>query len=116
MGGGSRQRTHRTPWKGRAFSPLPSALHDGDWPQPHDAVHDCEGPHQAYNEERAARSNDAAFTGRAQMAKWIRFERAGKTGFGTLEGDTIAFYTGEMFAGSRPSGERLKLSEVQILT
>ena len=36
------------------------------------------------------------------MAKWIRFEQGGKTGFGTLEGDTIAVHTGDMFAGAKP--------------
>src|SRR3981081_1681090 len=50
------------------------------------------------------------------MLKWIRFEQAGKTGFGTLEGDTIAVHSGDMFAGAKPSGETLKLSSVQILT
>ena len=50
------------------------------------------------------------------MAKWIRFEQDGKTGFGTLEGDTIAVHTGDMFAGAKPSGETLKLSDVRILT
>ena len=47
------------------------------------------------------------------MAKWIRFEQDGKTGFGTLEGDTIAVHTGDLFAGAKPSGETLKLSDVQ---
>ena len=50
------------------------------------------------------------------MAKWIRFEQGGKTGFGTLEGDTIAVHTGDLFAGAKPSGQTLKLSDVQILT
>lgn len=50
------------------------------------------------------------------MAKWIRFEQNGKTGFGTLEGDTVAVHTGDMFAGAKPSGETLKLSAVQVLT
>src|SRR6267378_2533825 len=50
------------------------------------------------------------------MAKWIRFEQGGKTGFGTLEGDIIAVHTGELFASAKPSGERLKLSEVQVIT
>ena len=35
------------------------------------------------------------------MANWIRFEHNGKTGFGTLEGDTIAVHEGDMFAGPR---------------
>jgi 2-dehydropantoate 2-reductase len=50
------------------------------------------------------------------MAKWIRFEQNGKTGFGTLEGDTITVHTGDMFAGAKPSGDTLKLSDVQIST
>src|ERR1700680_4440800 len=60
--------------------------------------------------------NDAACTGRSSMAKWIRFEQGGKTGFGTLEGDTIAVHTGDLFAGAKPSGQTLNLSGVQILT
>ena len=50
------------------------------------------------------------------MAKWIRFEQGGKTGFGTLEGETIAVHEGDMFAGAKPSGESVKLSEVQVRT
>ena len=37
------------------------------------------------------------------MAKWIRFEQGGKTGFGTLEGETIAVHEGDLFAGAKPS-------------
>ena len=50
------------------------------------------------------------------MVKWIRFEQGGKTGFGTLEGDNIAVHSGDLFAGAKPSGQTLKLSEVQVLT
>jgi len=50
------------------------------------------------------------------MTKWIRFEQGGKTGIGTLEGDTIAVHTGDMFAGANPTGQTLKLSDVQVLT
>src|ERR1700674_3126247 len=50
------------------------------------------------------------------MAKWIRFEQGGKTGFGTLEGDSIAVHSGDMFAGAKPSGETLKLRDVEVLT
>jgi 2-dehydropantoate 2-reductase len=49
------------------------------------------------------------------MAKWIRFEQDGKTAFGTLEGDTIAVHTGDLFAGAKPSGQTLMLSDVHIL-
>src|SRR6202000_3151404 len=55
-------------------------------------------------------------TGRLQMAKWVRFETSGKTGFGTLEGDAIAVHSGDMFAGAKPTGETLKLSDVKLQT
>jgi ketopantoate reductase/2-keto-4-pentenoate hydratase/2-oxohepta-3-ene-1,7-dioic acid hydratase in catechol pathway len=50
------------------------------------------------------------------MAKWIRFEHGGKTGFGALEGDSIAVHSGDMFAGAKPTGETLKLSDVEVRT
>jgi 2-dehydropantoate 2-reductase len=50
------------------------------------------------------------------MAKWIRFEEGGKAGFGTLEGDTITVHQGDMFAGSKPSGQTVKLAAVELLT
>jgi 2-dehydropantoate 2-reductase len=50
------------------------------------------------------------------MAHWIRFENAGTIGFGTVEGGTIAVHSGDMFAGAKPTGEALKLSEVRIST
>src|SRR3981189_3397876 len=54
--------------------------------------------------------------GRPHMTKWIRFEQGGKIGIGTLEGDTITVHTGDVFAGAEPSGQTLKLSEVQVRT
>src|SRR6266850_6202731 len=54
--------------------------------------------------------------GRPHMTKWIRFEQGGKIGIGTLEGDTITVHTGDVFAGAKPSGQTLKLSEVQVRT
>jgi 2-dehydropantoate 2-reductase len=50
------------------------------------------------------------------MAKWIRFDRKGSVGFGTLEGDTIAVHSGEMFAGAKATHEKVKLLEVRVLT
>src|ERR1700751_5634127 len=50
------------------------------------------------------------------MTKWIPFEQGGKTGFGTLEGDTIAVHTGDMFGGPKPTGETLKLPDLQVRT
>jgi 2-keto-4-pentenoate hydratase/2-oxohepta-3-ene-1,7-dioic acid hydratase in catechol pathway len=51
-----------------------------------------------------------------QMTHWIRFEKNGALGFGTLEGNSIAVHTGDMFADARPSGETLKLADVRIAT
>ncbi len=54
------------------------------------------------------------------MAHWVRFELGGRTGFGTLEGDSIAEHEGDMFAGAtgapRANGQTLALSEVRLLT
>jgi 2-dehydropantoate 2-reductase len=65
---------------------------------------------------RAIQRRSRFLIGRSQMAKWIRFEQGGKTGFGTLEGDSIAVHSGDMFAGAKPSGVTLKLGDVEVLT
>ena len=49
------------------------------------------------------------------MTQWVRFERDGRIGFGTLDGDTIAVHGGDMFAGAKPTGETLKRSAVKLL-
>ncbi len=50
------------------------------------------------------------------MAHWIRFEKDGKTGFGTLEGDTISVHSGDMFAGAKATGDKLALKDVKVRT
>jgi len=50
------------------------------------------------------------------MAHWVRFEAGDRIGFGTLEGDSITEHEGDMFAGARPKGPVLALSEVRLLT
>jgi ketopantoate reductase/2-keto-4-pentenoate hydratase/2-oxohepta-3-ene-1,7-dioic acid hydratase in catechol pathway len=50
------------------------------------------------------------------MAHWIRFERNGKPDFGTLDGDTIAIHSGNMFNNPKPTGESVKLGSVKVLT
>ena len=50
------------------------------------------------------------------MAHWIRFEHQGQTGFGTLDGATIAVHEGDMFEEPRPTGATLPLAEVKVLT
>ena len=49
------------------------------------------------------------------MTQWIRFERDGRAGFGTLTGDMIAIHAGDMFAGAKPTGETVKLGAVKVL-
>jgi ketopantoate reductase/2-keto-4-pentenoate hydratase/2-oxohepta-3-ene-1,7-dioic acid hydratase in catechol pathway len=50
------------------------------------------------------------------MAQWIRFERGGRTAFGTLENGTIAVHDGDLFGENRPTGERVALADVKVLT
>jgi 2-keto-4-pentenoate hydratase/2-oxohepta-3-ene-1,7-dioic acid hydratase in catechol pathway len=50
------------------------------------------------------------------MTSWIRFAHQGAEGFGTLEADTIAVHQGDMFAGASPTGDSVKLDEVEVLT
>ena len=50
------------------------------------------------------------------MAHWIRFQHAGKTGFGTLRNDVITVHEGDMFEAPRATGEELPLDRVTPLT
>lgn len=50
------------------------------------------------------------------MAKWIRFEQQGKVGFGTLEGDSISVYEGDMFKNPRATGKTVAKKDVKVLT
>ncbi len=49
------------------------------------------------------------------MARWLRFERAGATGFGTIEGDLVHLHAGDLLGEPRPTGEALPLAEVTPL-
>jgi 2-keto-4-pentenoate hydratase/2-oxohepta-3-ene-1,7-dioic acid hydratase in catechol pathway len=49
------------------------------------------------------------------MTQWIRYLHDGEVGFGSLEGDAIAVHGGDMFAPGRPTGETLRLSQVDVL-
>lgn len=49
------------------------------------------------------------------MTLWIRYQQAGRDGFGTLDGDTIAEHSGDMFAGAQPTGKTVKLADVKVL-
>ena len=50
------------------------------------------------------------------MGFWLRFEQAGKTGFGRLEGETIQVHEGDLFDAPRPTGASLALGDVTLLT
>ena len=50
------------------------------------------------------------------MTHWLRFEHAGKPGFGVLEGEVIRVYAGDMFSGASPTGDTLPLALVALLT
>ena len=48
--------------------------------------------------------------------QWMRFRHAGKTGFGTLAGNTVHEWRGDMFGECAPTGVIIGLAEVQWLT
>ncbi len=50
------------------------------------------------------------------MTQWIRFEKNGRIGFGTLEDGAIAVHAGDIFAGAKPTGETAMLADVRVLT
>lgn len=50
------------------------------------------------------------------MTLWIRFAHAHHTGFGVLDGDTIAEHEGDMFSKAAATGRSVPLSDVQVLT
>ena len=49
------------------------------------------------------------------MKTWVRFEQGGKQGFGTLDGDTITVYSGDMFDNPSPTGEKVSRAQVKLL-
>ena len=50
------------------------------------------------------------------MALWMRFEAAGTEHFGTLEGDSLTVWHGDMFATPQPTALRFVLADVRVLT
>ncbi len=47
--------------------------------------------------------------------RWVRFRRDGRAAFGTLDGDRVAPYEGDMFGACAPSGEPVALADVTLL-
>ncbi|KAF0166730.1 MAG: 5-carboxymethyl-2-hydroxymuconate delta-isomerase [Rhodocyclaceae bacterium] len=48
--------------------------------------------------------------------KWLRFTSRGKSGFGTLDGNAIAIYSGDMFGVCSPTGEHVATADIEWLT
>src|SRR6185437_14708990 len=65
---------------------------------------------------RARHRRPARFRERDVMKQWIRFEKSGRVGFGTMAAGTVAIHDGDMFAGAKPTGETVQLADVRVLT
>ena len=50
------------------------------------------------------------------MSAWIRFMYQGNVGFGSLEGQSIQLYDGNLFDRPTPNGQTLSLQLVELLT
>ena len=50
------------------------------------------------------------------MPRWARVTYQGRECFGTIEEETIALHTGDMFATPRPTGESIPRSAAKLLT
>jgi 2-keto-4-pentenoate hydratase/2-oxohepta-3-ene-1,7-dioic acid hydratase in catechol pathway len=47
--------------------------------------------------------------------RWLRYEHGGETAFGTLDGDTIDRFDGDMFGRPTPTGDVVGLADVTLL-
>lgn len=50
------------------------------------------------------------------MTQWLRFAQGGATGFGLLDGEEVVVHEGDLFDAPRPTGERMPLAGVELLT
>jgi len=48
--------------------------------------------------------------------RWLRFSRAGESGFGSLEGERVAVHRGDLFSNPEPTGESLSLADLVLET
>ena len=51
-----------------------------------------------------------------QVQHWVRYRQAGSIGFGTLRGEHIHEYRGDMFDAPEPTGRELALRDVRLLS
>jgi 2-keto-4-pentenoate hydratase/2-oxohepta-3-ene-1,7-dioic acid hydratase in catechol pathway len=47
--------------------------------------------------------------------RWLRFRNGNTLGFGTLEGDRVKVFQGDMFTGATPTGQLLLLADVELM-
>ena len=57
----------------------------------------------------------APSTSAQPLTRYVKYEAAGRTNWGLLEGETIRELQGSVFEGAKPNGRTLKLSEVTLL-
>jgi 2-keto-4-pentenoate hydratase/2-oxohepta-3-ene-1,7-dioic acid hydratase in catechol pathway len=50
------------------------------------------------------------------VQRWLRFHHLDRVGFGTLEGEKIRVYEGDMFDDPEPTHRTMQLAEVKVLT
>lgn len=50
------------------------------------------------------------------MVRWIRYEHAGRVGFGQLKDDQIQIFEGNMFAAPQTTGKTIPAADVKVLT
>jgi 2-keto-4-pentenoate hydratase/2-oxohepta-3-ene-1,7-dioic acid hydratase in catechol pathway len=67
------------------------------------------------NGERATHGREVSMDVQVATQRWLRYEHAGTPAFGTLEGDAIARYEGDMFGAPVPTGDSVPLSGVTLL-
>ena len=49
------------------------------------------------------------------QAKYVRYELAGKTSYGIVDGDNVRELSGDLFASPKPTGKTAKLASVKLL-
>jgi 2-keto-4-pentenoate hydratase/2-oxohepta-3-ene-1,7-dioic acid hydratase in catechol pathway len=57
----------------------------------------------------------AVATATAQVTKFVRYESAGRTSYGILDGETVRELSGDLFDAPKPTGRTMKLAEVKLL-
>ena len=73
-------------------------------------------PNTRFQSELGAGQSHTHGRGHGMRMNWVRFEHDGGSGFGQLDGADIIVCAGDMFAAPSPTGERVPLADVRLLT